>query len=482
DLGCLGAAINERALERQLEMLKGMGCNAIRTSHNPPAPELLDLCDRMGFLVMDEAFDMWKLGKNPDDYHLDWNEWHRRDLEDLILRDRNHPSVMMWSIGNEILEQWDDSGLEMTRELAEIVRALDTTRPVTSACNDPAPYNRIVRSGALDVVGWNYHEKDYLTFREQYPQGKLIASETNSAIATRGAYDMPSDSVRVWPVKWDEPLPMNADYTCSAYDNCRVGWGSTHVDTWRIVRDNPHISGMFIWTGFDYLGEPTPYTWPARSSYFGLIDLAGFPKDGYYFYQAEWTAKPMLHLFPHWNWEPGQLVDVWAYTNQEEVELFLNGQSLGRKAKGPDTFQLVWRVPFAPGTLEAVAYKGGSRTLTKSVHTAGAPARIVLTPDRERIKANGRDLSFVTVDIVDEQGVLVPDAANLVKFALQGPGSIAGVDNGHQISMESFKADHRKAFNGKCLCVVQGKEEAGEILLTARSEGLQEATLQIRSE
>ena len=482
DLGCLGAAINERALERQLELLKGMGCNAIRTSHNPPAPELLDLCDRMGFLVMDEAFDMWKLGKNPDDYHLDWNEWHRRDLEDLILRDRNHPSVMMWSIGNEILEQWDDSGLEMTRELAEIVRALDTTRPVTSACNDPAPYNRIVRSGALDVVGWNYHEKDYLTFREQYPQGKLIASETNSAIATRGAYDMPSDSVRVWPVKWDEPLPMNADYTCSAYDNCRVGWGSTHVDTWRIVRDNPHISGMFIWTGFDYLGEPTPYTWPARSSYFGLIDLAGFPKDGYYFYQAEWTAKPMLHLFPHWNWEPGQLVDVWAYTNQEEVELFLNGQSLGRKSKGTDAFQLVWRVPFAPGTLEAVAYKGGSRTLTKSVHTAGAPARIVLTPDRERIKANGRDLSFVTVDIVDEQGVLVPDAANLVKFALQGPGSIAGVDNGHQISMESFKADHRKAFNGKCLCVVQGKEEAGEILLTARSEGLQEATLQIRSE
>jgi len=366
--------------------------------------------------------------------------------------------------------------------LAEIVRALDTTRPVTSACNDPAPYNRIVRSGALDVVGWNYHEKDYLTLREQYPQGKLIASETNSAIATRGAYDMPSDSVRVWPVKWDEPLPMNADYTCSAYDNCRVGWGSTHVDTWRIVRDNPHISGMFIWTGFDYLGEPTPYTWPARSSYFGLIDLAGFPKDGYYFYQAEWTAKPMLHLFPHWNWEPGQLVDVWAYTNQEEVELFLNGQSLGRKSKGTDAFQLVWRVPFAPGTLEAVAYKGGSRTLTKSVHTAGAPARIVLTPDRERIKANGRDLSFVTVDIVDEQGVLVPDAANLVKFALQGPGSIAGVDNGHQISMESFKADHRKAFNGKCLCVVQGKEEAGEILLTARSEGLQEATLQIRSE
>lgn len=482
DLGCLGAAINERALERQLELLKAMGCNAIRTSHNPPAPELLDLCDRMGFLVMDEAFDMWKIAKTPFDYHLDWDEWHRRDLEDLVRRDRNHPCVVLWSIGNEIPEQWDDSGTEMAKELAAIVRELDPTRPITSACNDPSPQNRIIRSGALDVVGRNYHEKDLRTFPQDYPGLKLVASETNSAIATRGSYDMPSDSVRIWPIEWNRRGPMNDDLTCSAYDNCRVPWGSTHVDTWRIVRECAYVSGMFIWTGFDYLGEPTPYPWPARSSYFGLIDLAGFPKDGYYFYQAEWTSKPMLHLFPHWNWSAGQPIDVWAYTNQEAVELFLNGQSLGKKTRDAGTFQLVWRVPFAPGTLKAVAYKGGQAVLEQSVQTAGAPAKIALTADRERIKADGRDLSFVTVDIVDANGVVVPHADHLVRFALQGPGRIAGVDNGLQTSMEPFKADYRKAFNGKCLCVVQAQQSTGSLLLTARSEGLQEASLQLTCE
>ncbi|HNW58217.1 MAG TPA: beta-galactosidase GalB [bacterium] len=482
DLGCLGAAVNERALERQLELLKAMGCNAIRTSHNPPAPELLDLCDRMGFLVMDEAFDMWKMEKNPFDYHLDWDEWHRRDLEDLILRDRNHPSVVLWSIGNEIPEQWDDSGTAMAQELAGIVRGLDPTRPITSACNDPSLQNRLIRSGALDIVGRNYHEKDLPNFPKQYPGLKLVASETNSAIATRGSYDMPSDSVRIWPIEWNKIGPMNPDLTCSAYDNCHVPWGSTHVDTWRIVRDSPFVSGIFIWTGFDYLGEPTPYPWPARSSYFGLIDLAGFPKDGYYFYQAEWTKAPMLHLFPHWNWKPGELIDVWAYTNQEEVELFLNGTSLGKKVKTAATFQLVWRVPWTAGTLKAVAYKGGVPVLEERVQTAGAAARIVLTADRARIKADGRDLSFVTIDIVDANGVLVPRADTLVKFSLQGPATIAGVDNGLQTSMESFKADQRKAFNGKCLCVVRANEQAGTIVLTARAEGLQEGVVEIRSE
>jgi len=482
DLGCLGAAINERALERQLELLKAMGCNAIRTSHNPPAPELLDLCDRMGLLVMDEAYDMWKLPKNPYDYHLDWDAWHRRDLEDLIRRDRNHPCVVLWSIGNEIPEQWDDSGIEMAKELAAIVRDLDPTRPITSACNDPSPQNRIIRSGALDVVGRNYHEQDLRTFPQDYPGLKLVASETNSAIATRGAYDMPSDSVRIWPIAWNKRGPMNPDLTCSAYDNCRVPWGATHADNWRIVREYPYVSGMFIWTGFDYLGEPTPYPWPARSSYFGLIDLAGFPKDGYYFYQAEWTSRPMLHLFPHWNWQSGQVIDVWAYTNQGAVELFLNGRSLGKKEKTRDTFQLVWRVPFEPGFLKAVAYKEGSAVLEQRMQTAGAPAKIVLTADRDRIKADGRDLSFVTVEVVDSAGVLAPRADNLVQFSLQGPAVIAGVDNGLQTSMEPFKADHRMAFNGKCLCVIQTRDEPGVIVLTARSEGLQEAVLQIISE
>ncbi len=235
-------------------------------------------------------------------------------------------------------------------------------------------------------------------------------------------YDLPSDSMRVWPVQWDKPLPMNPDYTCSAYDNCRTGWGSTHAATWQIVKDNPYISGMFIWTGFDYLGEPTPYTWPARSSYFGLIDLAGFPKDGYYFYQSEWTKKPMLHLFPHWNWQPGQTVDVWAYTNQDEVELFLNSQSLGKKVKTADTFQLVWKVPFAPGLLKAVAYKNGSQVLEKSIQTAGAPAKILLAADRVRIKADGRDLSFVTVEIADKNGVVVAPCRQSGKILAAGSG------------------------------------------------------------
>ena len=267
DLGCLGSAINTRALERQLEMLKEMGCNGIRTSHNPPAPELLDLCDRMGFVVMDEAFDMWKLGKTTYDYHLYYDEWHSRDLEDQVLRDRNHPSVIMWSIGNEILEQWDSTGLRMAQELAGIVKKLDNTRPVTSGCNEPNPWNYIIRSGALDLIGYNYHRNMWEDFPKTYPGQKFIASETVSALATRGSYDMPSDIIRRWPVRWDQPFDQgNPDYTCSSYDNCSASWGSTHQETWKIIRKHDYLSGMFIWTGWDYLGEPTPYSWPARSS------------------------------------------------------------------------------------------------------------------------------------------------------------------------------------------------------------------------
>ena len=308
DLGCLGAAVNTRAIERQLEILKEMGCNGIRTSHNPPAPELLDLCDRMGFIVMDEAFDMWKAKKNDYDYHLDFDEWHRQDLEAMVRRDRNHPSVFIWSIGNEVMEQWlrDGSGEAIAGELAAIVRALDDTRPVTAACNDPAPHNPVIASGALDLVGFNYHDTLWTRFPEAFPGGKFIGTETNSTLATRGSYDMPSDVIRRWPARWDQPFKDgNPDLTCSSYDNCSAPWGTTHRDTWRLIKANDFLSGMYIWTGFDYLGEPTPYWWPARSSYFGVIDLAGFPKDAYWFYQSEWTAEPVLHLFPHWNWEPG---------------------------------------------------------------------------------------------------------------------------------------------------------------------------------
>jgi beta-galactosidase len=483
DLGFLGAAVNTRAIERQLELLKEMGCNAIRTSHNPPAPELLDLCDRMGFIVMDEAFDMWKKSKTLYDYSLNWDAWHRRDLEDMVLRDRNHPAVFIWSIGNEIYEQWDSTGMPMARELAGIVRNLDETRPVTSGCNEPYTWNYIIKSGALDLIGFNYHDSLWVRFPEVFPGSSFIASETTSALATRGSYDMPSDSVRRWPYRWDAPFTQgNADFSCSSYDNCSAPWGSTHEESWRLIKAYGHLSGMFIWTGFDYLGEPTPYGWPARSSYFGIIDLAGFPKDAYYMYQSEWTDKPVLHLFPHWNWNPGQTVDIWAYTNCDETELFLNDTSLGVQRKTDNDLHLAWKVPFETGTLTAVGRKDGKELLRSEITTSGGPAGIIITPDRQEIKADGTDLSFVTVTVVDKDNNPVPYADNLITFTVEGDATIAGVDNGSQVSMESFRADHRKAFHGKCLMVLKAGKKRGAATVTASSEGLKSAvtTIQIR--
>ncbi len=485
DLGCLGSAVNRRALERQLQILKAMGVNAIRTSHNPPAPELLDLCDRMGFIVMDEAFDMWKKKKTEYDYALYWDEWHVRDLEDMVLRDRNHPSVFIWSIGNEVMEQYDkndSSGIIIARELASIVRSLDPARPITSALNDQDTLNPVIRSGALDLIGYNYAHRTFTQFHTVYPGRKFLGTETTSALATRGRYDMPSDSVRVWPIKWDVPFVTgNPDNTCSSYDNCHVPWGSTHEETWKIVKKHDFLSGMFIWTGFDYLGEPTPYGWPSRSSYFGIVDLAGFPKDAYYMYQSEWTTTPVLHLLPHWNWENGDTVDVWAYTNRDEVELFLNGQSQGAKRKSGEDLHIAWRLPFIPGTLNAVGHSAGKPDLTQEVKTAGPAAKIILEPDRKEILADAKDLSFVTVRVVDSAGTVVPNAENLITFAVGGAGRLVGVDNGLQTSHEPFKASFRKAFNGLCLAVIQSNGTGGEITITARSPGLQDASSVIQT-
>jgi beta-galactosidase len=483
DLGALGAAINARALERQLEMLKGMGSNGLRTSHNPPAPELLDLADRMGYIVMDEAFDMWKKEKTKFDYHLDWDEWHQRDLEDMVRRDRNHPSVFIWSIGNEISEQWggNPEGGRIGKELSDIVHSLDPTRPVTSACNFVSEKNTLISAGGLDLVGTNYAQNKIPEFQKMFPGRKIIGTETTSALATRGSYDMPSEVIRRWPPRYDRPFKGgNPDYTCSSYDNCSAPWGSTHEETWKIVKKYDFFSGMFIWTGWDYIGEPTPYPWPAISSYFGIIDLAGFPKDMYYMYQSEWTNKPVLHLFPHWNWKEGQDVDVLAYFNSDEVELFLNGKSLGAKRKVGDELHVVWRVPFEPGTLRAVSRKNGKEVLTEEVRTAEQPAKIVLIPDRKVIQAGGTDLSFVTVKIVDQNGTLVPRADNLINFEVDGEAFIAGVDNGSEISHESFKANHRKAFHGMALAIVQSKGKAGRVTLRATSAGLSPASVEIQ--
>ena len=481
DLGSLGSALNTRALERQLQILKAMGCNGIRTSHNPPAPELLDLCDKMGFIVMDEAFDCWEVGKVDFDYHLYFKQWHKRDLVDQVLRDRNHPSVIIWSIGNEIPQQGDTSALRIAPELAAIVHSLDTTRPLTTANDRPDTSNKIIKSGAIDLVGYNYHEASYATFHDRYPGKKFIATETTSGLETRGYYDMPSDSIRVWPSNFGK-FVGNADNTVSAYDNVRPPWGSTHEATWKVMKKYDFLSGFFIWTGFDYLGEPTPYSWPSRSSYFGIIDLAGFPKDIYYMYQSEWTNKPVLHIFPHWNWPLGKTVDVWAfYNNADEVELYLNGKSVGIRKKNGDDLHVMWRLKFEPGTLKAVSRKDGKVVLTQEIHTAGKPAKIELSADRSIINADGKDLSFITVKVLDKDGNVVPDADNLVNFKLNGNAFIASVDNGDPVSHDSFKVPYRKTFHGLALAIVQSKDKPGDINFTATSAGLQSASLVIKA-
>jgi beta-galactosidase len=487
DLGALGAAVNTRAIERQLQIMRDMGANALRTSHNPPAPELLDLTDRMGFIVLDEAFDMWKKEKTTYDYHLDWDAWHVRDLSDMVLRDRNHPSVFMWSIGNEVMEQWtndDSTAAPIARELAGIVHALDPTRPVTQAANNGSPQNPVFHTGALDLLGHNYHHEVWKDFPEQYPGQKFIITEAMSALNSRGVYEQPSDSVAIYETPYNKnhgPQP-NKDYRLSSYDNRKAFWGSLHEESLRLFERYPFLSGMFIWQGIDYLGEPTPYEWPARSSYFGVVDLAGFPKDPFYLYQSVWTDRPMLHLLPHWNWTPGQTIDVWAYTNAEEVELFLNGRSLGAKRKPEAVSHLMWRVQYTPGTLRAVARTGGRVIQNAEVKTTGAPARVALTPDRARIRADGSDLSFVTVTVKDRAGLDVPTAEPLIRFHIIGDARIVGVDNGDQISHTSFQAHQVPLFNGKALVIIRSGTKPGMVTLIAESEGLATATvgLQLR--
>ena len=514
DFGCLGAALSEDALHRKLVKLKAMGVNAIRCSHNPPAPELLNMCDTMGFIVMDESFDMWRRKKTQNDYARFFDEWHERDLTDLVLRDRNHPSILMWSIGNEVLEQWSSADADtltleqanlilnaghdastlakdgelsvqslLTQHLAEIVKRYDTTRPITAGCNEPSPNNHLFKSGAIDIIGFNYHHENVKDVPKNFPGKPFIFSESVSALQTRGYYMMPSDSVYKAPKQWWLPY-TDPSFMCSAYDNMHASWSSTHEELWDVVKHNAFVGGQFIWTGSDYIGEPTPYGFPARSSYFGLIDLAGFPKDTYYMYQSEWTDKPMLHLFPHWNWLPGQDIDLWAYYNQaDEAELFVNGKSMGirRKAEKASKFSRLnsdlctpyhvsWRVKFAPGEIKVItrksgdAGKPGTPVCTQTIRTAGAPDHIRLSVDYK-----GKDLTFITAEVVDKDGNLCPWADNQIHF--KGCNVVA-TDNGCQTSMERFTSPTRKAFHGKCLVVVRG---SGTI--TAQSIDLTQASL-----
>jgi beta-galactosidase len=421
----------------------------------------------MGLLVMDEIFDEWIIPKSgvKFGYKRFFDDWSELDLVSMIRRDRNHPSIILWSIGNEIKEQAAPQGGAMARRLADICHREDPTRMVTSGVNKMGQAITNGFAKALDVLGMNYFTAEY---RKQKGQ-LLVASETASALSTRGEYGLelePDGKVNI---------NMRPNNQCVSYDLDRPDWGLTAEDSLLAIRNAPWVAGEFVWTGFDYIGEPTPYGWPSRSSYFGIIDLAGFPKDRYYLYQSQWSDKPVVHLLPHWNWPgfEGKEIPVWCFTNAESVELFLNGKSLGCKDfNDRKSLHLEWKVPYAAGVLKAVGKKDG-QTITDEVRTAGEPARLVVRPDRNRLAADGEDLSYVEVRVVDQDGNLCPNADNLIEFGLGGPGTIAGVDNGDPTSHEPFQATRHKAFHGLCLAVVKAARTPGEIRLTATAQGLQ---------
>ena len=498
DLGALGAAFNIRAAKRQLEIMKEMGANAIRTSHNMPAPELLDLCDRMGILVMDESFDSWKAPKVKNGYNVLWDDWHEADLRAEYRRDRNHPSVFMWNIGNEVLELTDGTaGPAIAAKLTAIGHEEDPTRPTTLGSHRGVANSNGIAKG-VDVMGLNYQSGNYARFRELNPDIPVIASETSSCLSSRGEYFFPVS---------EEKTKGFFNFQVSSYDLYSLEWAYRPDQGFAALDKHPFVGGEFVWTGFDYLGEPTPYNAdvtnllnfedeagkaemqrqldelgkinpPSRSSYFGIVDLAGFKKDRFYLYQSRWRPDlPMAHILPHWNWpnRVGQVTPVHVYTSGDEAELFLNGKSLGRKKKEPLQYRLRWDdVVYTPGELRAVAYKNGKVWAESVIKTTGPATKVTLQPDRSEIAADGRDLSFVTVTIADKDGLPVPRSKNLVQFEVSGPGEIVAVDNGDATSFEPFQASYRKAFNGFALAIVRSKPgEAGKITLRARSEGLE---------
>jgi beta-galactosidase len=497
DLGALGSAVNGRAIERQIRLMKAMGANAIRTSHNPPAPELLDACDRLGLVVMDEAFDMWRKPKVKNGYAKFFDQWAETDLRDMIRRDRNHPSVVLYSIGNEIGEQNDPEGWKIAKELTRIAHDEDPTRKVTAAFNQPDEAIKHGLADQVDIPGFNYQAHDYERFLKEHPDWIILGSETNSAVSSRGVYHLPIELYKKHP-----------SLQLSSYDIIAPSWGYAPDVEFDVQERLPGVLGEFVWTGFDYIGEPTPFfwerygpkfdepDWPARSSYFGIVDLAGFPKDRYFLYQSVWTQAPMVHVLPHWNWpgHEGKPIPVMVYTNADSVELFLNGRSLGQKKRGAEPvtlpvwdnvshdhqfkskYRMLWQVPYEPGAIRAVASTAGKTVATQEVRTAGAPARIRVSADHERLHADGEDLAFLEVRVEDKDGNLCPLADNLVHFAVEGAGTIAGVDNGNAATVEPFQGSQRHAFNGLCLVIIRPKRgQGGPIHIVSSSDGLQSA-------
>ncbi len=501
DLGALGAAFNVRAAKRQLEILREMGCNAIRMSHNPPAPELLQLTDEMGFLVIDEIFDSWERKKTAHDFHLIFPDWSEPDLRAFIRRDRNCPSIIMWSFGNEVGEQYTaEEGARVAKRLYDIVKEEDTTRPTTLAMNFaksdmPLPI-------VPDAIGLNYQGEgirqepefegterirtapQYDAYHAKFPNKAIYSSETASAFSSRGVYLFPVTEKNSSPTR-DGRGGDSKNYQVSSYELYAVDFGSSADRVFGSIDRHPFVAGEFVWTGWDYIGEPTPY-YEARSSYTGIIDLAGFKKDRFYLYQSHWRPEfPMAHILPHWNWAErvGEITPVHVFTSGDEAELFLNGNSLGRKKKGQYEYRLRWDdVKYEPGELKVIAYKNGKKWAKSTTKTTADASKLIAFSDRKTILADGKELAFITVKIADTNGLMVPRSNNKIEFSIEGPGEIVATDNGDTANMESFASKEREAFNGLCLVIVRAKPgSTGKIILKANSAGLKETKVLITS-
>lgn len=502
DLGALGAAFNVRAAQRQLEILRELGCNAIRLSHNPPAPELLDLTDQMGFLVIDEVFDSWERKKTPHDFHLIFPDWHEPDTRSFIRRDRNHPSIIAWSYGNEVGEQYTDAeGAVIAQKLHDIVLEEDPTRPASASQNfakPDMPFSKVVDFLSLNYQGEGIRDAPayahlvggirtsplYPAFQKAFPEKMIVSSETASALSTRGSY--------IFPVALENSAPVSdgvganpVTKEVSAYELYTAQFGSSPDKVFATQDRHPYVAGEFVWSGWDYIGEPTPY-YSARSSYSGIIDLAGFKKDRFYLYQSRWRPElPIVHILPHWNWpnRVGEITPVHVFTSGDEAELFLNGQSLGRKKKGDFEYRIRWDdVKYQAGELKVISYKNGKFWAEETLKTTDKAAKIIATADRSEIKSDGEDLVFITVKITDKNGLMVPDAINKINFKIEGLGEIVATDNGDPANLVSFASHERDAYNGMALVIIRAKKGNKEnIKLIITSDGLDKAVVEIKS-